>query len=444
MDDRAQFVGVGVFGADEVGFGEVVGAVGGDDPGALLRVAVLGDLEKVFLGEESGVGHQALVDRAQLVDAEFGVGDEAAVGSLAALAFLGEQQVLQHVLDLLVAEADLVDEMGRRRGEEVRAKRIEFEAGCRVVRIELTNLWGVAELAEVEQLLQRLVQVGAGAGAHGRQFGEGQLAQAIEPVTLLVFGCAGGQYLHFRGGFRVQQEQDAVQEPQRVLGQFLAVDTVHRQAPGPAAIHHIVGDDLDGQPDALAQVLGDADRVLDRILEDTGPPDIAVGIGFQRLIPEDRCRPVDFAAARLVLALGHHQQVDGEISALGPAFGLGQQHPLPGLHDHEGGLSFLVGSERRRHRLGDRFDRLPVLGGRSDQQPFVRIEQILERRHRIGLQKEHIRDAGQLRVGYHQLGPGAFGDEGRELAQIPQGGADLGVRLGRALRVLGEGGQIGL
>ena len=42
-------------------------------------VAVLGDLVEVLLGEEAGVGHQALVHRAELVDAELGVGDEAAV-----------------------------------------------------------------------------------------------------------------------------------------------------------------------------------------------------------------------------------------------------------------------------------------------------------------------------------------------------------------------------
>ena len=48
-------------------------------PGPLGGVTVLGHLVQIGLGEEAGVGHQALVDRAELVDAELGVGDEAAV-----------------------------------------------------------------------------------------------------------------------------------------------------------------------------------------------------------------------------------------------------------------------------------------------------------------------------------------------------------------------------
>lgn len=81
-------------------------------PRPLLRVAVLGDLVEVFVGEETGVGHQALVHRAELVDTELGVRDEPAVGPLTALGFLGQQQVLQNPLSRLVAEPDLVDQCG--------------------------------------------------------------------------------------------------------------------------------------------------------------------------------------------------------------------------------------------------------------------------------------------------------------------------------------------
>ena len=65
----------------------VVGVAGdlgrGDHPGAAGRVALLGDLVEFLGGDEPGVGHQPLVDRAELVDAELGVGDEPAALVLA-------------------------------------------------------------------------------------------------------------------------------------------------------------------------------------------------------------------------------------------------------------------------------------------------------------------------------------------------------------------------
>ena len=96
----------------------------GHHPRALLGVAVLGHLVEVGLGEEAGVGHQALVDRAELVDAELGVGDEAAV---AALLLLAQQQVAQHPLQGGVAEPDLVDVGGGLGLEEVGPQRAERE-----------------------------------------------------------------------------------------------------------------------------------------------------------------------------------------------------------------------------------------------------------------------------------------------------------------------------
>ena len=109
-----------VLDADEVALGDAVGPLDRDDPGPLRRVAVLGHLVQVGLGEEAGVGHQALVDRAELVDAELGVGDEAAV---LAPGLLAEQQVAQHLLERRVPEADLVDQRGRRGQEQVGAQR---------------------------------------------------------------------------------------------------------------------------------------------------------------------------------------------------------------------------------------------------------------------------------------------------------------------------------
>src|SRR5690606_7977898 len=135
-------------------------------------------------------------------------------------------------------------------------------------------------------------------------------------------------YLHFRGGFRIQQEQDPVQEPQRVLGEFVRVDAGHRQPAFAAAPDHLVGDDFDGEPDTFAQVLGYPDRVFDGIFHNPGPPDVPVGVRFQGLRAEDRGCPVDLSAAGFVFAFGDHEEVDGEVAAFGPAFGFGEEVPL--------------------------------------------------------------------------------------------------------------------
>ena len=88
----------------------------GDDPRPLGRVAVLRHLVQVGLGEEACVGHQALVHGAELVDAEFGVGDEAAVF---APGLLAQQQVSQHTLERRVPQSNLIDQRGRRGQEQV-------------------------------------------------------------------------------------------------------------------------------------------------------------------------------------------------------------------------------------------------------------------------------------------------------------------------------------
>src|SRR5699024_12659724 len=64
--------------------------------------------------KETSVAHQPLVHGAELVDAQFRVGDEAAV---ATLLLLTQQQVTEHLLHRLVGELHLVDE-GRGRGQE--------------------------------------------------------------------------------------------------------------------------------------------------------------------------------------------------------------------------------------------------------------------------------------------------------------------------------------
>jgi hypothetical protein len=71
---------------DEHFLGVVAGPVDGEHPSALVRVglAVLGfgHFVDVLVGEKSAVGHETLVDGAELVDPELGVGDEPAASAM--------------------------------------------------------------------------------------------------------------------------------------------------------------------------------------------------------------------------------------------------------------------------------------------------------------------------------------------------------------------------
>ena len=82
-------------------FGELVGSIDGDHPRAVVGVAVLVDLEERLGREEAAVGHEALVDGAELVDAERRVGD-----GLPALAGLlaREAEVRDDLLEHLVRQ----------------------------------------------------------------------------------------------------------------------------------------------------------------------------------------------------------------------------------------------------------------------------------------------------------------------------------------------------
>lgn len=83
--------------------------VGRDQPGPALRVATLGDLVHRLLGDETGVRHQALVHRAEVVDAEIGVADKPAPALALAL---DQGQVAQNLVQHLVAQAQVQGVVG--------------------------------------------------------------------------------------------------------------------------------------------------------------------------------------------------------------------------------------------------------------------------------------------------------------------------------------------
>ena len=208
----------------------------GDHPGAAGRVALLGDLVQFLGGDEPGVGHQALVDRAELVDAELGVGDEPAALVLALPpAALGEHQPAQHLVQRLVPQpgveqgslvvvtgvGDAADQPGLRRLEQVGLERLEPEplALGQALRARVPAR-PVTVVDHAEQQVQRLVQVEPGPRLLADQAAGDQFAEALHAVARDVVLVVGGQDAELRARLGVQQEQDPVQVPQRIPAQL--------------------------------------------------------------------------------------------------------------------------------------------------------------------------------------------------------------------------------
>ena len=112
-----------------------------------------------------------------------------------------------------------------------------------------------------------------------------------------------------------------------------------------AAVHHVVGDDLDGEPDALSQVLRDAYGVLDRLVQDGVPPDVALGVGCERLGRQAGQGGVDLAALLVVVALADELEIYSEVAALGPTLTFSDQRDPSGENEGEGRCIF--GNEER-------------------------------------------------------------------------------------------------
>ena len=197
-----------------------------------------------------------------------------------------------------------------------------------------------------EQPGERVVQVRARHRARAGQLDKRQLAEPVEAVSLVVFLRADGQHLKLGGGLGVEEEQDPVQVAQRLPGEGLRLVLRQRVKPlGAAAADNLVGDDLDGQPHALAQVLRDPDGVLDRVLQDAVPPDAALGIRRERFRADAGQGAVDLAAALGLVALADQLQVHCQVAALQPAGSLRDEQPPAG--QDQGELGSVVRDEQR-------------------------------------------------------------------------------------------------
>ena len=251
MQDLAPFTRHRIFVGDEVLLFNLFGFTDGNNPRALVRFAVGRDFVEVGFGKEAGIGHEPFINPAQLVDAEFRIADEATV---AFARLLCHEQARQHVLQLFVAQTHLVDVLRGLAAEQVSFEGMEhktFRIGlCGVLCAQFV----VSVLNQAEQNGQGIVQVCAASGiGDGHQ---GEIAQPVQAVAGLIFGSAGGHHLELRGGFRIQQEQDAVEEAQSFLCQFLRFGLRQGFEPLiPAPAHNVVGDGFNGFADSFAQIV---------------------------------------------------------------------------------------------------------------------------------------------------------------------------------------------
>ena len=336
-------------------------------------VAALGHLEQVAGGEEPGVGHQPLVHRTQLVDAQLRIGDVAS--RVALLLAGGQHQLGQHLLERLVAQLHLVEVAGgagvEEQGIQPGELEVELVGGLGIGLVEgplagkqlLLGGFGVVALVhQLEEPGERLVEVGAVAGRLGVEVHLAQLAQPVEAVALGVGLVVGGHDAQLGAGLGVEQHQQPVEVAQALACQLVGVDArlgVEVCPPSGAALgDHLVGEDLDAVADALAQRLGHADGVLvglvDQLVE-RALGAVAVGSAREERVGREQ------GGDRLELTLGFGVvafqggvEVDRQVTALGPLGPLGQQHDSPAQHQHEPGR-FVDGEQLadRVRRCGD-------------------------------------------------------------------------------------------
>src|SRR5699024_6608540 len=133
---------------------------------------------------------------------------------------------------------------------------------------------------------------------------ESELAEPVKRIPTLICRIPRRQYPEFRGGFRVQQEQDAVEEPKGLHRERLGLILRQgRQVLRPTAGDHLAGYDFDRLPHTLAKVLRHPDGVADRLFENLSPPDRPIGARGERFRSNARERAFHLSPAFGVVAL---------------------------------------------------------------------------------------------------------------------------------------------
>ncbi len=367
-----------------------------DQPGPGLRVTALGDLVLHLVHDEPGVGHQALVHGAKVVDAQVGVGNEAAP-AVSALA-LDQGEVAQHLVQHVVAQPQvqhlrtvagavagcgelLPDEPYRHGVEQPRAQRLDPHALLPVVTADFRRFppiqritrgdglgHGMAREDLVEEQRQRVVEVVSAPGPAVRQLlRDHQFPQAADAVSGDVLLALHRQDVELRPGLRVQQEQDPVQVPERLrrqqLGQVAGLLEDVGQPRGkvldpylllPDEVQHLVGDELDRSLQALTQVAGDTDRVVTGFRDEAGDVVLfAVLLGTQRVCSEERGDDVELPGVGTLGALAGQRDVkaDSEVPAPGEVLPVGEDHHT--AEEQQGIARRIVRAEQPGGEVGD-------------------------------------------------------------------------------------------
>ena len=245
-----------------------------NEPGAceIVRVvAGLLDLVEVLLGEEAAVGEQRLVDRAQLVDAELGVGNAPASSAPPSGRTAQRHQpddLLEHPVPELhpvekrhgvVPEEAAVEGPNRKAMSPGAAPREEVSAPA------------VETLADQpEQGLDAVVQVVAVQGLLARQAHHLEVAQPFEAVALPVRLRVDRRVAEVGPRFDVEEEEQPVHVAETLQAEFARERIVE---PVDAVLGHLaevpdrlVADELDGFAKRVLEVLGDREGVLVAVL----------------------------------------------------------------------------------------------------------------------------------------------------------------------------------
>src|SRR5690625_544966 len=112
----------------------------------------------------------------------------------------------------------------------------------------------VSRLDLCEQDGQGLVQVRS--VAPGGDVDERELSQTVDAVSRLVVGGSGRHDVELWRCLGEEEEEDSVEEPQRLFGQWLSFSCLKRiESCAAATVDDLVGDELDRVTDCFAEVL---------------------------------------------------------------------------------------------------------------------------------------------------------------------------------------------